>query len=72
MNKDSEHIATFTSSGVTLAEASVAFRELAEAAAKAPFPEQRELRLLLLSAYQIRWGLFRFLQPGWWSLLLRR
>lgn len=58
--------------GVTLEQATVAMRRLGEAAAKVPFPEGAELRLVLLRAWKRDCGLLRFFHVGWWQVFLAR
>lgn len=58
--------------GVTMDEAAEAVKKLGEAAAKVPFPDREELRLILMTAYRRDWGPCRFFHPGWWDAFLSR
>lgn len=57
---------------MTRNEASEAIKRLGESAAKVPFPDRKELRLILMGAYRKDWGPFRFFHPGWWDAFLSR
>ena len=57
---------------VTMDEAAEAIKKLGEAAAKVPFPDRKELRLILMRAYRRDWGPLRFFHPGWWDAFLSR
>jgi len=67
-----QSIVIWQRAGVTILEAFEAIKKMQEAAAKAPFPDRKQLRLILMGRYRRELGPFRFFHPGWWDAYLSR